>query len=101
MSQVRTRLAAGGGRIRTLGPRKREIVLGTALLVLWHATRKRPAGRRSSAPVRLASRQQGFRLPPEAEHEITRGLGPRQCRGLACPGLHAHATCQPHRASLP
>src|SRR5437660_7296971 len=32
--QVRTRLAAGGSRIRTIGPRKREIVLGTALLVL-------------------------------------------------------------------
>jgi hypothetical protein len=39
--------------------------------------------------VRLAPRQQGFRLVPEAKHEFTGGLSPRQRRRLACPGLHA------------
>ena len=38
-------LSAGASGIRTIGPRKRDIVLGTALLVLWHAAKKRPAGR--------------------------------------------------------
>ena len=39
--------------------------------------------------VRLATRQQGFRLLPQAKHEVTGRLSPRQRRRLARPGLYA------------
>src|SRR5437868_845165 len=47
--------------------------------------------------VRLATRQQGFRLLPQAKHEVTGRLSPRQRRRLARPGLYAMDIVRPSR----
>ena len=55
---------------------------------LVNSSRKKCATRSSADRRPLTSRQQSFRLLPEAKHELICVLSPRQRCRLACPRLH-------------